>query len=203
MMLPNIKRAKELIAENKRAKATFLDLGNLGLEEWPEELWELDHLEVLNLGVSYYVDREDEISNSKNLFRPNSFRTIPDALERLTNLRVLSFSNYLEEESTSLWFSDFHSSLGRHQCGNRIYNVSILAKLSQLQHLELNGNQISKLENLEGLSQLQYLNLSNNQISKLENLEGLSQLQSSGTVWKPDKQAGKFGRAVAIAVIWN
>jgi hypothetical protein len=30
----------ELIAENKRIRSPFLDLGNLGLTEVPEEVWE-------------------------------------------------------------------------------------------------------------------------------------------------------------------
>ena len=83
---------------------------------------------------------------------------------------------------------------------NQISKLENLEGLSQLQSLGLSGNQISKLENLEGLSQLQSLGLSGNQISKLENLEGLSQLQFLVLFGEPDKQAGKFGRAVAIAV---
>ncbi len=34
------KKALELIAENKRTRSPFLDLGNLGLTEVPEEVFE-------------------------------------------------------------------------------------------------------------------------------------------------------------------
>ncbi len=43
--------AKKLIAENKRTKDTFLDLGNCGLTSLPAELLELTHLESLTLGA--------------------------------------------------------------------------------------------------------------------------------------------------------
>jgi hypothetical protein len=48
-----IEEARRLIAENQQAQDPFLDLGNLGLTELPEELWELAHLKRLNLGVGY------------------------------------------------------------------------------------------------------------------------------------------------------
>ena len=48
-----IEEARCLIAENQRTQDPFLDLGNLGLTELPEELWELAHLKRLNLGVRY------------------------------------------------------------------------------------------------------------------------------------------------------
>ena len=40
--------ARQLIAENKRTKATFLDLGNCGLTELPAEIGELVWLEGLS-----------------------------------------------------------------------------------------------------------------------------------------------------------
>ena len=48
-----IEEARRLIAENQRTQDPFLDLGNLGLTELPEELWELTHLKRLNLGTDY------------------------------------------------------------------------------------------------------------------------------------------------------
>ncbi|MBK9013085.1 MAG: hypothetical protein IPM82_02810 [Saprospiraceae bacterium] len=44
------KKALELIAENKRTRSPFLDLGNLGLTEVPEEVFECVWLEYLSLG---------------------------------------------------------------------------------------------------------------------------------------------------------
>lgn len=46
--------ALRLIAENKRSKATYLDLGDCELTELPKELAELVWLETLNLGDEWH-----------------------------------------------------------------------------------------------------------------------------------------------------
>ena len=46
--------ALQLIAENKRVKATYLDLGKCGLTALPKELAELVWLETLNLGDEWH-----------------------------------------------------------------------------------------------------------------------------------------------------
>src|SRR5262245_6019345 len=46
--------ALQLIAENKRSRATFLDLGNCGLTEVPAEVGELVWLESLSLASEWY-----------------------------------------------------------------------------------------------------------------------------------------------------
>jgi len=65
--------AQKLIAENKRTKSTFLDLGNCGLTELPEELFECTWLENLNLGTVYFDEKEHEFEykseDNKNLIR--------------------------------------------------------------------------------------------------------------------------------------
>src|SRR5436190_23868952 len=45
--------ALQLIAENKRSRATFLDLGNCGLTEVPAEVGELVWLESLSLASEW------------------------------------------------------------------------------------------------------------------------------------------------------
>jgi len=46
------KLAQKLIAENKRTQSTFLDLGNCGLTELPDELLECTWLENLSPQVT-------------------------------------------------------------------------------------------------------------------------------------------------------
>jgi hypothetical protein len=46
--------ALQLIAENKKTRATFLDLGDLNLIEIPAEIQELVWLEVLTLASVWY-----------------------------------------------------------------------------------------------------------------------------------------------------
>ena len=46
--------ALQLTSENKRTRATYLDLGNCGLTELPKELSELTWLERLTLATQWY-----------------------------------------------------------------------------------------------------------------------------------------------------
>jgi hypothetical protein len=48
--------ALQLIAENKRTKNTFLDLGNCGLTQLPQELFDCVWLEELILDVNWSSD---------------------------------------------------------------------------------------------------------------------------------------------------
>jgi len=45
--------ARERIAQEAEERTGFLDLGRLGLTALPEELFELQHLQSLNLGSGY------------------------------------------------------------------------------------------------------------------------------------------------------
>jgi internalin A len=52
--LDGLSIARERIAKEAEEKTGFLDLGELGLTELPEELFRLKHLRRLHLGVGYY-----------------------------------------------------------------------------------------------------------------------------------------------------
>ncbi len=68
--------------------------------------------------------------------------------------------------------------------GNKINDISLLHKLTQLQTLNLSDTQVSELTPLRELTQLQTLNLSGTQVSNLTPLRELTQLQTlnlSGT----------------------
>jgi internalin A len=51
--------ALQLITENKKTRATFLDLGNCGLTEIPAEIGELVWLESVSLASEWY-ERDGE-----------------------------------------------------------------------------------------------------------------------------------------------
>ncbi len=57
------KIALERIAAEKEARTGFLDLGQLGLTEPPESLFDLEHLDRLNLG-SYFFDSGGKYRNA-------------------------------------------------------------------------------------------------------------------------------------------
>jgi internalin A len=80
--------ALQLIAENKRTKDTFLDLGNCGLEnELPDELFDCTWLEGLNLGSQYYHVVSDKIIYSMNNGKHNFLKNCADA--RFTRFECL------------------------------------------------------------------------------------------------------------------
>src|SRR4051812_26969798 len=109
---PMSELALQLIAENKRTKATFLDLGNCGLEnELPEELFECVWLEGLNLSSPYF-DKNGIQVYSKNKGSRNNLMDIQ--IEGFTSLHCLK-ELYL--------------------CESRIKDFSFLSKLTSLQFL--------------------------------------------------------------------
>ncbi|MDI9869056.1 hypothetical protein, partial [Flectobacillus roseus] len=66
--------ALQLIAENKKTKNPFLDLGNCGLENYlPDELLDCVWLEHLNLGDWYYDVSKGEWKKSSNKKGANTF----------------------------------------------------------------------------------------------------------------------------------
>jgi hypothetical protein len=81
--------ARARIAEEKEKRTGFLDLGKLGLTEWPEGLWELGHLTGLNLG-SEWVDEEGERHEADGNAGINRFTSAAADWKRLPNLRLLS-----------------------------------------------------------------------------------------------------------------
>jgi internalin A len=144
-----------LINDNKRTKASFLDLGNCGLvNELPNELLDCIWLEELNLGKSFYSDKNKSIQSvnkeAKNSLECHSL----DILKELPKLRAL----YLG--------------------GNTISNVDFLENLTNLQILQLQSNKITDTRSLEKMVNLQLLNLMNNQIADTGFLEKLANLQS-------------------------
>ncbi|OYU92748.1 MAG: hypothetical protein CFE21_22895 [Bacteroidetes bacterium B1(2017)] len=147
--------AVKLIAENKKTKDPFLDLGNCGLKYYlPKELADCVWLKSLNLG-SYYSNEANKLIISLNLGESNYFKgTELISLEKLTGLQTLELSD------------------------NKISDIRFLEKLTGLQTLDLSSNQIRDISFLEKLTGLQTLDLSSNQISDIRFLEKLTGLQT-------------------------
>ena len=142
--------ALRLITEAKEKRSTFIDLGNCGLTEIPEELYELTWLENLNLGTRFYV--KGNYDSTTNTGSKNQLKKIPEKLYTLENLKVLTL------------------------VGNQIFKIEGLESLEDLFYLNLSDNQLTKIEGLSGLNNLSRLFLSNNQLVKIEGLSELSNL---------------------------
>jgi len=152
--------AIQLIAEAKRTNAKVLDLGNCGLTELPDELFELTELEELNVCNEYWVWEYKTWVKSGNKGKNNLITKINPLICNFKSLKILRING--------------HGSTNKF----RISDVSSLKKLSGLHTLDLSFNEISDISFLQNLTGLRYLELSFNEISDISFLQNLSNIQS-------------------------
>ncbi|QQZ28335.1 TIR domain-containing protein [Thiothrix subterranea] len=176
--------ALERIEECRRTRSTALDLSGLGLDEIPEQVFELTWLEKLKVSGSPW--------------EKGNIRKIPAAIEQLIALIDLNCSsnqisdlnvlahvpNLLTLDCSSNPISDLSAlahlpNLQTLQCGsNQISDLSALAHVPNLQTLQCWDNQISDLSALAHVPNLQTLQCWDNQISDLSALAHVPNLQT-------------------------
>ena len=145
--------ARRLIAEEAEKKTGFLDLGNLGLTELPNELFGLAHLRGLNLGAWYNLEN-DTIRSADNKTGSNE---LPDhALESLRELKLESLD----------------------VAGVAISNLLAISGITSLRALDCSLTQVTDLTPLAQLANLHSLNCSDTQVNDLTRLAQQSNLQS-------------------------
>ncbi len=170
-----MEQARRLIAEERERKTGFLDLGNLGLTAVPDELFELTHLEGLNLGFSY-VDREGKHRDTAGRSKVNFLADLPDEFRRLTGLSFLSLRL---TGIASLEPLQTLRSLRSLDCQfTQVTTLEPLRSLVSLKLLDCSYCQVTSLEPLRGLASLQLLVCVGTQILSLEPLRTLRSLQS-------------------------
>ena len=149
------------IAREREKRSGILDLGNLGLKEWPAELWELTHLTCLNLGVGWTDESqgfhfaEPGIAYAPNALSPVEARA---AWVRLPNLQILSLA-------------------GPRGDGSPWSDLSGLENLTQLRVLDLSWTEVADLCPLADLNHLEVLDASYTFVSSLAPLARLSALR--------------------------
>src|SRR5271156_4588151 len=165
--------ARERIVEETRARTGSLDLGMLGLDELPADLFVLTHLRRLNLGEGYFdVAGRDAASD----IAPNR---LDSELHRLAALPDLDALSVFGAELTTLTGIAHFRALQSLDCsGTEVSDLSPLRGLSALQSLYCWETEVSDLSPLRGLSALQSLYCWETQVSDLSPLRGLSALQS-------------------------
>ncbi len=175
------KLALQLIAENKKTKNPFLDLGNCGLKNYlPDELLDCVWLEALNLGDLYYDVSKDEWKETSNKKGNNTFvgkdLKVLKKLEKLKNLNSLALSN---NQITAISFLSSLMNLNSLALNNnQITDFSFLSSLTKLNTLALSNNQITDFSFLSSLTNLNTLALSNNQITDIRFLSSLTKLNT-------------------------
>jgi internalin A len=161
------KLAFKLIAENKKTRSPFLDLGNCGLTEVLEAIGELVWLEGLSFSCSWreFDGRELLHKYSQNTGKANEIaRLTPNSLSKigpissLIKLRKLFLGGH---EHTPMTFND----------------LSPLLNLIHLQQLDVSRTQVADLSPLSGLTNLKQLDISRTQAADLSSLSGMTYLQ--------------------------
>lgn len=156
--------ALRLIAENKKVKAKSLDLGNCGLIEIPLELTQLVWLEELILSNKYSVFNKQkgiwETRQNQIGGKPNRIQSV-EGLEKITKLKKLIVAK------------DYSDSFGEWE----LKDLSPLADLTNLQHINCLSTQVNDLTPLARLTNLQYLQFQNTQVNDLTPLARLTNLQ--------------------------
>ena len=171
--------ALKLIAENKKTKDTFLDLGICGLTNLPDELFELTWLEELNLGEFYRERGQSELKKTNNNQNENQIHEKSRNVVRLANLKNLtSLQLYGNDFVNASFLSDLTGLTNLDISGNKIADISFFSNLNGLTSLDLSYNQITDISFLEGLKSLTRLDLNNNQITDFSFLEELKSLTS-------------------------
>lgn len=151
------KKALELIAENKRTRSPFLDLGNLGLTEVPEEVFECVWLEFLSFGT-YSID-------NLGTYRKLEFGKNTEIPLGYSSTHYL----YPKGENISTIVEKLGVKSNRIDNPNKIIVIpNTIAKLKNLSVLILDFNKINNLDFIKFLpKEIRFLDLRNNNIKKI------------------------------------
>lgn len=172
--------ALQLIREAKEKRLTRLDLGNCGLTELPEELFELFWLEELILAEAWWnvehTQKKYHHKKSFNNFTKNRIHTIPNRIQSLTKLYRIIASNNLISDLKPL--SNLKHLRSLNFSGNKIADLTALTNISNLQYLNLVDNHIADISPLKNTTNLQELVLSKNYITDITPLAPLIKLQA-------------------------
>ncbi|MDG4592281.1 MAG: COR domain-containing protein [Defluviicoccus sp.] len=166
--------ALERIADEAEARTGELDLGMLGLTALPDALFDLKHLQRLNLGMGF-VDESSEWQWSRSFIAPNALEGALARLKELPSLRALSLYECRLESLRDLAAL---TSLQTLDCSaTQVRNLGPLAALTRLQTLVCSWTVVSDLGPLAALTRLQTLSCAGTQVSDLGPLAGLTTIR--------------------------
>lgn len=176
-------RALKLIAENKKTRTNFLDLGNCGLAEVPEEIAELLWLEGLSFSSEWKEEGGEKWREIKshNTGSANNITLIPKTFSQLKNLKKLWLRGDLSNKFNLVDLSPLEELCELQTLDLRYTRVSDLTQLGRLKRmrsLDVSHTHVSDLTPLKGLSELRMLSVSYLHVSDLTPLKELSKLQT-------------------------
>jgi internalin A len=154
--------ALQRIREAKEQRLTRLDIGNCGLTEIPDEVFELTWLEELILSGNWadysFERKESEHFNSQNEGEANNLKFINPKIKLLRGLKKLIAN-------------------GKYNAKWDLSDLSPLTHLTTLERLSVHSTQVSDLSHLKGLIALQQIGVHSTQVRDLSPLKGLITLQ--------------------------
>jgi internalin A len=172
--------ALQRIREAKENRLTRLDIGNCGLTEIPEEVFELVWLEELILSdgwMEYSLEKNEgrRIFVSQNNGEFNSIKCISPMIRLLTRLKKLiaNIQKELSDLSPLKELLQLQVLVLNH---TKVRDLSPLKELEQLQLLYVESTDVCDLSPLKELKQLRYLDVSITQVYDLSPLRDLHQL---------------------------
>ena len=195
----NAKEVLEKITHAKECKDKALDLSHLRLDGLPNELWELEQLEYLNLMENKIKTLPKEIANLKKLKRliisDNKLTSLPSSIGELTNL------NYLELFNNNI--INLPNEIGKLK-NLKLLNLSHnkleelpeeITNLKSLATLYLDSNQLKYLpKSINRLKHLELLGLDHNNLEEVPN--SIRELKSISILYLNDNQFSSFPNAI-------
>ncbi|MBK8454247.1 MAG: COR domain-containing protein [Thiofilum sp.] len=177
--------ALRLIRKAKEKRLTSLDLGNCGLTELPDELFELTWLETLILSNEHWFwnDERKLWSQQKSLNHnvPNRFFRIDPKVKYLYELKKLIICGSLHDpwSISEISFLKFLVNLEYLDIScNAIIDLKPLTSLYNLRFLYLSRNIITDISQIKDLKKLETLDLGLNRISNIESISTLNYLEN-------------------------
>ena len=181
--------ALQLIQEAKEKRLTSLELGNCGLTELPDALFELTWLEELMLGDSgkkfdknqYTHSSIWRFGNETTIGVPNNLEKISPRIKKLQNLKSLQI--YSDNMIISpLCDISALKNLSNLEClvlsSTRVSDISALRELINLQKLFLNMTDVIDISPLKGKRNLQEIGLNSTHVTDISALRELKDLRS-------------------------
>ena len=186
------KKAKVLDLSNSEDILGSINLNKIKLPIIPPEVFELTHIEELNLRNHAIQVLPEKIKQFPNLKKIN---LCDNPLREVADIQGL-FLHYADVKKLNIPYENVRGlklTLFSHHPPEDIFNfpnlshietrnhrlqqpLEWLSQLTQLTSLDLSNNELSSLSGLENLSNLSSLDLRNNQLSSLEGLGQLSNL---------------------------
>ncbi|SDK96627.1 internalin A [Catalinimonas alkaloidigena] len=144
--------ALRLIQQAKEERWLCLDLGNCGITELPESLFELTWLEALNLGENV-ISWKGFVGNGFQRKEKNMFTCLPNGFRYLNGLTHLDC------------------------LGVPLKDIDVVQALTELEYLDVSQTSISDLTPLTELKSLKSLSFSSTEVSNLTPISGLVKLE--------------------------